>query len=880
MNSTAEVLGTIAAISTFLENFPMSILDLMDFTVYDSIFDFLIDVLAACGVDTNEIIDFLLRQIYGIEAAIAGGVEAFYTKIRNGQIRIDEQNWFISALEWSIKSILISLLTSFFSCSAIPVLPNRVLDGASKATFSGIKDYLYSNLKHDSGIFGPPLIIPVSLIDPMNLLSVSPTSWDGQLYYVNTGRDIYYRKTEAMLVSAVTVTVTEDTVTTDGSIVEKREIYTEQLPIGIMVSDITDAGHRIQVYVKKPAPSDIRISFQTSWEGYSESAYWSLTIKSGQTHSEKQYFSPTDEYKTDTGPSSVGSGENTISNIQKSLFNYISVNDTGPGAPVTENIWGYLSKDMSKSLIDEWTDAGNEEGVGYIEWGEENHEEDYFPMQLPATTGETVLSSITVNVLAYVECERSEAESGDSKPVRVTVMPGEVTSASPEYIVCYNSDVSNPNTLYKTADMNAFIWYVLHKGMKSPQVNKNHMMWDSRISAARNGITRGSALEWNNWYASKTAPDDEFKVNGSVIKKKSKLYPVIQLEPEGSADNMLRVHMPSQRYLRPKWRNSVIEGNGKPKTSVNATIYEFNWDYLKNIQILQPKLLLVRLCEYLLGFSLSAVGSVDVSFTKKIIQSKLSSAIKSVIEANDTEVEDCYTVFSNDEVNTMMEEMLLSRYSATTYNGESSPVRVHDTSAYKDILNGMDAATEREGNITQINRLITEVTADPGSENPSVEYGIQLGVDQGILQRFLWAIAMPFVEMLFSPQVLLLVMINMDIMGLVRFDQALGQDMTFIINLILNAVLGIVKSIVLYIKDKIVELLLRLFYEKILPLLINWKLLLIMEALEYWTELLLAAIKCIPLFKFQRRQIVGSIDEVDYADIVNDQTSPQSANTC
>jgi hypothetical protein len=59
MSSTDKVLGTIGAINTFIENFPMSLLDMMHGKVYTSIFEFIIDVLAACGVDVNEIINRL-----------------------------------------------------------------------------------------------------------------------------------------------------------------------------------------------------------------------------------------------------------------------------------------------------------------------------------------------------------------------------------------------------------------------------------------------------------------------------------------------------------------------------------------------------------------------------------------------------------------------------------------------------------------------------------------------------------------------------------------------------------------------------------------------------------------------------------------------------
>ena len=328
----------------------------------------------------------------------------------------------------------------------------------------------------------------------------------------------------------------------------------------------------------------------------------------------------------------------------------------------------------------------------------------------------------------------------------------------------------------------------------------------------------------------------------------------------------------------------IREGNlgmvdKSPRVASNASIYKFNWDYLANIRILQPKLLLVGLCESLLGYTLSTISSVNINLTKKIIEAKLSSAIKSVIEANDMEVEDCYTTFSNDEVNAMMEEMLLARYNATTYGGETSTVRVHDTQKYIDMLDKVNANTSVEGNISQIKKLITEVTVDPGTEG-SIEYGLQVTTDGNLLKKLLWAIAMPILMSIFTPQVLLLLYINFELMGITRMDEFAGNDFTKVLNLLMNKIFGLVKSILLFIKDKIVELLLKIFYKVIKEILIKYELLLLLERLNYWLTILKAALNCLPRFKFIRNKPVGYLDNVDYADIIGTQDTPEATKSC
>ena len=80
------------------------------------------------------------------------------------------------------------------------------------------------------------------------------------------------------------------------------------------------------------------------------------------------------------------------------------------------------------------------------------------------------------------------------------------------------------------------------------------------------------------------------------------------------------------------------------------------------------------------------------------------------------------------------------------------------------------------------------------------------------------------------------------------------------------------------IKDKIAELLFELFSEKILPMLVDYNLLIMRERMDAWIALLSSALRCLSLFRFNRE--LGSIDDVDYADIIKDQNRPESKNEC
>ena len=288
---------------------------------------------------------------------------------------------------------------------------------------------------------------------------------------------------------------------------------------------------------------------------------------------------------------------------------------------------------------------------------------------------------------------------------------------------------------------------------------------------------------------------------------------------------------------------------------------------------------MVRLIEHLIGLSLDAASNLKFNVTQKRIEAVLSKAVKSIITANDMEVEDCWKSFSNEDYNDLLEEMLLSRYTASKTNGESSRIRTYDINDYVNQLDQISQNVTSQGTTTMITKTVTNVMMTDGSEE-STEYGFEYGFDSNMLSKLIWAVVMPIVESLFTPQVMLLMMINFQLLGVVNIDNAFGNDFTKILNLLINKLLGLVKSIVLYIKDKIIALLLELFNKIITPILTNMALMLYLEMITDWLVILLNAVKCIPMLFGGLNKPIGYIEDVDYADIVNDQNVPESASEC
>ena len=81
---------------------------------------------------------------------------------------------------------------------------------------------------------------------------------------------------------------------------------------------------------------------------------------------------------------------------------------------------------------------------------------------------------------------------------------------------------------------------------------------------------------------------------------------------------------------------------------------------------------------------------------------------------------------------------------------------------------------------------------------------------------------------------------------------------------------------------KVAEVLLELFYKKILPMLLTYKSILMMEKLRRWMDILIRAIASIPKWfgLFRSKKVKAQIDDVNYADIVNDVSLPGDITNC
>lgn len=847
--STDKVLGTIGALNTLVENFPMSILDLHKGKTYTSIFDFLMDVLVACGVPLNEAVEWLLEKIFSVELNLEGGLDNLQDIIARTNFKTEDSE-FLNALEYSIKGVLMTLLSSTFGCSSIPVLPSKYMDYPNPDIFEKNENSNRLVLWKNS-VYPITLDIPVRIIDPMGMLEITPTTTEGRVFYDIEGIDLYYKKVSATTISSKQILTSYGYKTTKN--------------VNISVNIEKNENNKTYLFLtsddKLPEKLLIKVEYL---DGRGNNLLtWETSINIAKLESEdKLLISDSNisriiniKINGKLGTYKIHGGINcNLINNSGGIYDYLFENVVWSNSSILGSSNDGVGIEINDEELDEPVDS-------YDDFNENESKFSY-----SANTDKSYRYELT-----------EEKPKNFRRAVRVYNIPSEVTEKSPELIVIYKGD--KLNDLYKTYDMNAFIWYTMNKSLSHTQREINYTMWDSRLSAKKKGYQN----LYSEWYATKSGATGEFKYyNDKSISKDDVFYPILQLKKSPFNLYNINVCFPAQRYYKPNFREKKItqDSGGTFNLSFNSSIYKFNWDYLKSINIFKPKILLTGFVNYLTGGVLYEASTANFNITRNIIKAKLSSAVKNIIEADDMEVEDCYTMFSNDEFNTMLNDMLLSRYNMSQYNGNINKTKTHDVDSYYGMIDSVNLSTSRSESVTKITKLIDEVFLKPGEES-SIEYGFESNINTSeLFKKLMWAITMPIVESLFTPQVMLLLIINMNLTGVVDVKNFGNNDFSAILNLLFNKIMGMLKSIIKFIKDLIVQLLFNFILKYILPLISKWMLALSLEKLNNWLTILTAALQCLPLFKFNLNK-ENNMDDVNYADIIEKNIiSTPEASSC
>ena len=448
--------------------------------------------------------------------------------------------------------------------------------------------------------------------------------------------------------------------------------------------------------------------------------------------------------------------------------------------------------------------------------------------------------------------------------------------------------------LYKTDDMNAFIWYVTNRGDNTDDMagsssqnavyEYNKMTWDSRRINARDEEKRRGKdpKDWNLWLNSRKTYIYDKNNQNSIIQLKRQgedpidtLYPILQLEPSENFGNLEHIiaTFPAQRYLMVD-KDVKFLGNAYT-INVTHTIYKFNADYIRSIKIFNWKTIIMNLLYELNGISPIPDIKFNLSLSDEIIDAKLSTLILNTIMADDMEVDDSYYSFSNEDYSEALKRMEIKKYGAKSYITAGSTAIQNDPEAPLDAMNSVSTAASLNEITQTLTREVYSVAGTSGSTGiTKTTLSVELGLESNFLYELLFAIVRPFVRAILSPQIMLLFCVNLDVMGLINLNELGRGDYDLVSDFIFRKLAGIIKQLIKQIKNAIVLYLLDLVKKEIKKLVDEVIILILLEQLNDYIRLLNQIMEC--LRKFSIGITVSGIDEVNYADIIPEKNVPDN----
>ena len=408
----------------------------------------------------------------------------------------------------------------------------------------------------------------------------------------------------------------------------------------------------------------------------------------------------------------------------------------------------------------------------------------------------------------------------------------------------FDVEEHNANSVWKSKDFNAYLWYIINKSDKSQQEER---IWDDRYRAAIYGKDKDGD-------------------------KKKEIITCTYIDDEYPNTDKIKVQICGARNDIPAnyYKTRKFSKKENSEWALNKTIFEFNHDFLSSIKLYEPKVIVAEIVEYLLGTGNFSVN-LGFSVNDEIIQGKIQQIIKNVIETDDLEINDCYFSFSNEEYNNMLEQSERNRYNMITNgNGyfETNPTDILDQ------LSGITSTSTLNEDKAIISKTLTDIIATP-AQDPTINGSMNIDYDwQFDMLRML---AYPFIRPLFTPKVVFLLLVNKKIMG--SFEDVDSIDTTDL----LNGLFAIIKDVIVKLKDLLVDMLLSYVLKKLSPLLELFASKLLMETLKMYKELLSQILNgCSSnsfgwLSNLANNNLVGNIDDVNYADIIPTQTEPEQS---
>ena len=409
------------------------------------------------------------------------------------------------------------------------------------------------------------------------------------------------------------------------------------------------------------------------------------------------------------------------------------------------------------------------------------------------------------------------------------------------------------NALYRSTDMNAWLWWVIN----NDRDNWYNYTWDNRVfyRAAFKDEENGDKNRKN--FVDVFAKSQSYYIKNVGVKKSILTARYQETGPVPQETNVLYVYGSAETY------------KGTGFMGRNKTVFDFNADYIASLKLFDSKTLTAQVINSVVGLATSLFGTISLEFN--ILIKKIEKTVEKIVTLPAETAVDDYFSFSEAEYADIVNDATLRYNGKYQTNNETNDVISLNTENIVNAIKIIDSAVTADEKEAAIINALNSL----GSETENFSFGINTPFTQSydIIQKFLKEIIIQISLQVLSPKVMLLFAIN---------DYFLNNE-TNIVNIDFNNFLknfwNIISTCIRKISDLIMQSLFDLVLGFIRPILLLVVKKLILETLFYYKQLLLDLItKCLPNITINLRRGNYIIDNVNYADIIATETQPTNAN--
>lgn len=295
------------------------------------------------------------------------------------------------------------------------------------------------------------------------------------------------------------------------------------------------------------------------------------------------------------------------------------------------------------------------------------------------------------------------------------------------------------------------------------------------------------------------------------------------------------------------------------------TVYEFNYDYVMGMKLFDPKILASNVLQALVNTRVGINLTLGLKYEEAT--ANIKEVIKSILESDDGEVNDCFFSFDNSKYDALLEQTRIKRARKQQFGRVTQDAGVFDS--VNEILKEYDTATELHEKKEILTRAIDQaaVTVSEGSAEED-KYNVEYAFVFDLIENLMLAI----MNAVLTPKVLMLLEVNQRLMG--------GTWEKFTVEDLIKAMKGVINAMVKELRDLLIQELLKLLMKQLQPIIELLGSVLIRERLEYYAEVLENIVKNCPViwFKLGNQNLETMLDTVDYADIDRTITRAEQPN--